>query len=75
MSILKGDTTDGWWRAEFAVKGTKITRIDVGGDPNQTADAKVYIGTTLCGTLPGTLEQGKIYSIPCDAAGDYVKLV
>ena len=41
----------------------------------QAANSKVYIGTTLCGSLPGTLENGKVYSIPCNVVGDYVKLV
>ena len=42
---------------------------------SQLANAKVYIGTTLCGTLPGTPEKRKVYPITCDVVGDYVKLV
>ena len=42
--------------------------------PDQAANAKVYIGSTLCGTLPGTLELAKDYPITCDATGDFVRI-
>ena len=35
----------------------------------------MYIGSTLCGTLPGTVEIGKVYPIICDTIGDFVQLV
>ena len=63
--------------AEFAF--SQVTRIDVTARNdawfNQVEDVKVFIGTTLCGTLPGTVERAKLYPITCDATGDYVKLV
>ena len=42
---------------------------------NEAENAKVYIGSNLCGALPGTLERGKVYSFSCEVVGDFVKLV
>ena len=41
---------------------------------HQAANAKVFIGSILCGTLPGTLIKGKVYQITCDTAGDFVRI-
>ena len=35
---------------------------------------KVYVGSKLCGTLPHTVVQSKVYSINCNVVGDEVKL-
>ena len=36
--------------------------------------AKIYIGDKLCGTLPGTIEISKLYTVNCDLVGNYVKI-
>ena len=41
----------------------------------EAANANVYIGSTLCGTLPETIEIGKVYPVTCNVVGDFVKLV
>ena len=37
--------------------------------------AMVYIGNKKIGTLPSTIVKSKVYSFPCDAVGDFVKIV
>ena len=70
---------DGWWNAEFDVKGSKISRIEitaVGGkstDPKNhemAKNAKVYVGETLCGTLQSSIDRHMVYTIFCDTSGD-----
>ena len=46
-----------WWRAEFVNKATKVSQVQImtsNGDLSfkSLSGAKVFIGETLCGTLP-----------------------
>ena len=40
------------------------------------ANAKINIGSSLCGTLPGTISEGYTdYPITCDLVGDFVEIL
>ena len=41
----------------------------------EASNAKVYIGDHLCGTLPAINESSKKYTLNCNVAGDYMKVV
>ena len=45
------------------------------GNFDQGNKAAVYVGNTLCGTLPATLEASKVYNFNCVTSGDFVKIV
>ena len=42
---------------------------------NEAANAKIYVGNNLIGTLPSTLIASKDYVFECDAYGESVKVV
>ena len=68
---------DGYFQADFAFKGTRVVQIRILTRPlvNRSQNAKIYIGDTLCGTLPKEVEKSKRYIYDCDATGDYVRVV
>ena len=35
----------------------------------------VYVGDKKIGTFPDAVEKSKVYSFPCDTAGNFVKIV
>ena len=38
-------------------------------------NAKVYVGDTLIGELPSTVEKSKVYTFDHEVTGDFVKIV
>ena len=37
-------------------------------------NAKIYIGSNLCGTMPAIVTKSTLYSFDCDLNGDNVKI-
>ena len=56
-----------------------MTKVEITSRSDEYCDdasnAKVYIGDHLCGTLPAIVEESKKYTINCNVAGNYVKVV
>ena len=65
-----------WWKAEFV--NAEITRVDVTSayTSAEAANVKVYIGTTLCGSLPGSTSRHTVYPVICDppVTSNFVKI-
>ena len=73
-------TKGAWWKAHFPTSGVKVKKVQV-TMPKDSAhaafasNAKVYIGSKLCGKIVATPEIGKVYTLMCDLVGDYVNVV
>ena len=71
--------TNGSWQAKFVNPHTKVSRVEITTTKGSVssylaAKAKVYVGSTLCGTLPEGVEKSKMYSVDCNVFGQYVKI-
>jgi hypothetical protein len=61
------DSASGFWKADFVVPSTSISRIQVATLNDASAyyakNAKVYAGEYLCGTLPSVLTKNTLYTV------------
>lgn len=68
---------NGYWQADFKEKGSQVKSVQIntsrwGAEAN---GAKIYIGNTLCGTMPQNVQDGTFYEFKCQSVGDYVRVV
>jgi hypothetical protein len=80
VAIVHNTGKEEYWQAEFEGGIRQIHYIKIRSRYNccgeQLSNSKVYVGTTLCGTLPATA-QNKDYTIDCppNTQGDKVRVV
>ena len=79
--MLEGGEKDGWWQADFK-DGERAVQAVHFRSSNETLfeygiKAKIFIGTTKCGTMPDTLKPDTWYQMKCDKLikGTMVKVV